>query len=321
MNLFDLSLEELRVYKPELTKEEDFGEFWERTLKEANSQPLNSEMTEVEYPVKQVKVYEVYFDGFKNSRIYARYIVPAGADKDNKVPAVVFYHGYNYNNLVIKDALKYSIMGYAVLMVNVRGQNVKSPDHNNYDNGGAAGWMTKGVLNPENYYYRYVYMDCVRAVNFLLNREEIDGDRIAVEGGSQGGALSIAVGALCDKVKVVMTDVPYLCNFRRAVEKYSDGPYHEIYHYFRIYDSLHKTEEQVYKTLSYFDCMNLAGRIKGDVLLSVGLEDTICPPSTVFAAYNHIASNKEIRVYPEFAHGGFTQHEEEKIEFISRRFN
>ena len=320
MNLFDMPLEELRTYKPELTKADDFNDFWEETLNEAELQPLNVEVKPVEYPVEQVQVFNVFFDGYQNSRIRGRYILPEIADKDNKVPAVVSFHGYNWNNNVISQVLKYSLMGYAVLLMDVRGQSKYSPDHTQYENGGASGWMTNGILNPYNYYYRYVYMDGIRAVDFLMSRKEIKKDKIAVEGGSQGGGLALALGALSNKVKVVLSDVPYLCHFKRAIELYENSPYSEIYHYFKIQDSLHQTEDQVYKTLSYFDGMNLAARVKADVLMSVGLEDTICPPSTIFAAYNHLDTEKELRIYPEYGHGGFSQQEEEKIKFLKERF-
>jgi cephalosporin-C deacetylase len=320
MNLFDMPLEELKTYKPEFTREKDFAAFWEETRQESEQQPLNAELNPVDYIVEQVKVYDLYFDGFQNSRIYGRYVLPREASGDNKVPIIIMFHGYNWNNTVISNILGFSLVGYGVLLMDVRGQNVKSPDHNHYENGGAAGWMTKGILNPYNYYYRYVYMDCVRAIDFLMTREEVDKERIAVEGGSQGGGLALAVGALSDKVKVVLADIPYLCHFRRAIELYEGSPYSEIYHYFKVHDSLHRTEEQVYRTLSYFDGMNLAPWIKADTLMSVGLEDTVCPPSTAFAAYNHINTNKEIRVYPEYGHGGFNQHNEEKLVFLKKRF-
>ncbi len=315
-----MPLEKLKEYKPELSKEKDFETFWSKTIAESKEQALNAELIPVDYPIEEAKVFDLYFDGFKNSRIYGRYVLPQNASKDNKVPAVVMYHGYNYNNIVISNVLHYTLMGYAVLMLDVRGQNVKSPDHNHYENGGASGWMTNGILNPENYFYRFAYMDCVRAVEFIKNREEINSDKIAIEGGSQGGGLSLAVGALSSDVKVVLADIPYLCHFRRAIELYDGSPYDEIYHYFKVHDSLHKTEDQVYRTLSYFDNMNLASMIKGDVLISVGLEDTVCPPSTAFAAFNHLKTEKEIRVYPEYGHGGFNQHGEEKIAFLKKRF-
>lgn len=321
MNLFDLPLEQLKVYKPQCTKEVDFNEFWNENIKKSINQPLNEEISLVDYPVEGVKVHDIYFNGFENSRIYAKYLLPKHASETNKVPAIAIYHGYNWNTYVVSQFLKYTLMGYAVLIVDVRGQNIKSSDCNQYDTGEAAGWLTKGILNPWNYYYKYVYMDAVRAVEFLASREEIDINRIAVEGGSQGGGLSLAVAALSDKVKLAMVDVPFLCHFRRAVEVSQGNPYAEISHYFMVQDSLHSTEEQVYKTLSYFDNMNLCTRIKGDVLLSVGLQDTTCPPSTVFAAYNNINSYKEIKVYPDYAHGGFTFQEELKISFIKERFN
>lgn len=318
--MFDMPLEKMWEYKPELSRNEDFNSFWKETIADSRKQELNVEIKAVEYPVEEVRVYDLYYDGFKNSRIYGRYILPGDASPDNQVPAVIMFHGYNYNNIVISNILHYSLMGYAVLLLDVRGQNPQSPDHNHYENGGPAGWMTKGILNPYNYYYRFVYMDCVRAVDVIKSREEIDNNRITVEGGSQGGGLSLAVGALSEDVRVVLADIPYLCHFRRAIELYNGSPYSEIYHYFKIHDSLHRTEEQVYKTLSYFDCMNLAPMIKADVLISVGLEDTVCPPSTAFAVYNHLDTEKEIRIYPEYGHGGFNQHNEEKLLFLKKRF-
>lgn len=321
MNFFDLPVKELKVYKPNQTKAEDFDLFWDSIIKESKAQPLNTEYIAMDYPVEQIKVYDVYYDGFRNSRIHGRLILPAAASKDNKVPVVVMYYGYNWNNRVISHTFKYLLLGYGVFIAEVRGQNVTSPDHNHYDNGGASGWMTLGIYNHKNYYYLYVYMDCARIIDLLMQREDIDTNRIAVEGGSQGGALSLAVAALCPEVKVVMADCPFLCHFKRAVELAQEYPYLEISHFFKIHDSLHKTEEQVYKTLSYFDNMNLASRIKGEVLMSVGLEDAICPPSTCFAAFNHIQSNKEMRIYPDYGHGGFSQQEEERLIFLKKRFD
>jgi cephalosporin-C deacetylase len=316
MNLFDLPLSELKTYKPIQTKEADFDAFWESRVTESTHQPLNIEMKQREYCIKGVEVFDVYFDGFRNSRIHAVYVKPENMS-DPKA-SVVLFHGYNWNNLTPIAALKYTIQGIPVLMVDVRGQTILSPDHNHYVNGGASGWMTQGILDPDNYYYAYVYMDCYRAVDVMLSFDGAYNTKVIVEGGSQGGALTLATAALHPKVSLALSDIPYLCHFRRSIELYSDSPYNEIYHYFKVQDQLHQTEETVYKTLSYVDCMNLADRIKCPTLISVGLEDTICPPSTGFAAYNHIIAPKEIRVYPEYGHGGFSIHDEEKLKFMLR---
>lgn len=321
MRLYDLPLNALREYQPEIEKKVDFDRFWDDSLAESAAQGLNAEMERVPYPVDAVECFKVRFDGFRNSRITARYIRPARASASGAAgtfPAIVVFHGYNWNSLTVAGALKYALMGRSVLLVDTRGQNIQSPDLAKYPNGGASGWMTLGIFDPQSYYYRNVYMDSVRAVDFILSLPETDVRRVAVEGGSQGGALALAAGALNPRVSRVLSDVPYLCHFRRAVELSTEGPYGEISHYFRIHDPLHATEDDVYGTLSYFDCCNLAERIRGECLLSVGLEDTICPPSTVFAAYNRIRAPKEIRVYPDFGHGGSALHEEEKIAFHAR---
>lgn len=317
MNLFDMPLEALREYRPEIRKMPDFGSFWERSLAESATQELNAKMEQVPYPLDTVECFRVCFDGFRNSRITAQYVRPANSSAGS-LPAIVIFHGYNWNSLTVAGYLKYILMGYSVLMVYTRGQNPASPDLASYPNGGASGWMTLGIGDPDSYYYRNVFMDSVRAVDFVYSLPETDGSRIALEGGSQGGGLALATGALSPHVSRVIAEVPFLCHFRRAVELSQNSPYGEISHYFRIHDPLHETEEHVYETLSYFDCCNLADRIQGECLLSVGLEDTICPPSTIFAAYNRINTPKEIRVYPDYGHNASSRHDEEKVAFLAR---
>ena len=49
-------------------------------------------------------------------------------------------------------------------------------------------------------------------------------------------------------------------------------------------------------------CAAREPRIKSEVLMPVGLMDTVCPPSTQFAAYNKITSPKNLLLYPDFGH-------------------
>ncbi|MBT2661616.1 acetylxylan esterase [Bacillus sp. ISL-45] len=313
MNLFDLPIEELKKYKPELTRRTDFHSFWESRIVENKKYPLNIEVKERSYPLKEIKVYDVYFDGFRNSRIHGVYISPA---KDHvEKPAAVIFHGYNWNTLQPHYAFKHVIQGTPVLMVETRGQSIESPDENSYGNGGSAGWMTSGILDPDCYYYTYVYMDCFRSVGVV---KELSGkSKVYVEGGSQGGALAIAVAALKPDILFALCDIPFLSHFERSIKLASEGPYNEIYHLFKVHDPLHQKAETIYGTLSYVDCMNLAGGVACPVLLSVGLEDTVCPPSGGFAVFNHLQGPKDIRVYPEYGHEVPSIHEEEKLQFIA----
>jgi cephalosporin-C deacetylase len=143
--------------------------------------------------------------------------------------------------------------------------------------------MAKGIQNKDEYYYRAVYMDAVRAIDILAAMPEVNADRIAVTGGSQGGAITLAAAALSGVPKLAVADHPYLSNFERAIDTTPRGPYSE-------------------ETLSYFDIMNLAPRISCYSWLTIGLVDDITPPSTVFAVYNHLTCDKDIAVYRYFGH-------------------
>jgi cephalosporin-C deacetylase len=178
------------------------------------------------------------------------------------------------------------------------------------------GFMTRGVLSPHTYYYRRVFTDGVRAVEAARSHPAIDADRIAITGGSQGGGITLAVAGLEPSVKVALPDVPFLCMYRRATQLINTNPYAEISAYLKT----HRDKvEQVFNTLSYFDGLNFAARAKASALFSVGLMDETCPPSTVYAAYNHYTGPKQIRTYEYNNHeGGGIFQQEEKVRFLDK---
>jgi Acetyl esterase (deacetylase) len=297
---YDLPLEQLRTYKPALTKRDDFDSFWASTLNELAAVPLTYERTEVHYPVKGIKVYKIFYQGFNHSRIEALLALPEQAEP---LPGIVAYHGYNWcMDRDMNAAVDMALKGYAVLKMLCRGQHGESVDNVVSSNGHVSGWMTKGIQNKNEYYYRAVYMDAVRAIDVLAAMPEVDAERIAVTGGSQGGAITLAAAALSDKPKLAVADHPYLSHFRRAIDVTPHGPYGELNDYFRRHSGSPEIEEKALETLSYFDLMNLAPRVQCYSWLTIGLIDDITPPSTVFAVYNHLACEKDIAVYRYFGH-------------------
>ena len=307
MPLYDKPLDELVVYDPPLTREADFDPFWTATLQECAQVPLNAKVVQVEYPVVGARVYRVHYDGWRGARICAWYIVP---DRDGPIPAILFLHGYSGSKMEAHRHLLWALQGYAVMAIDVRGQSGDSTDPGEYPGGHVKGWMTQGILDPETYYYRGAYVDCVRALDFLCGRHMVDAGHIGVAGGSQGGGLTLALAALDGRPALAVPEVPYLCHFRRAVDMAVRMPYLEIADYLRRWP---KREAQVWRTLSYFDNMNLADRIRCPVLMDVGLRDDICPPSTVYAVYNKIRSRKEMKVYPYHNHEIIEAHWEDKL--------
>ena len=296
MPLVDMPLAELETHKPSLTRRDDFGAFWDATLKAALAQPLNADLRPHDHAATGVRVARAEWDGFAAGRISGWYLEPEGP---GPYPAMVLFHGYSGRAPSVVASLLWASQGFVVLGVDCRGQVGESTDGVVYPGGHRPGFMTQGIESNETYYYRYVFADCARAIELVASQDAVDAERIGVMGGSQGGALSLATAALVpDRVKFCAASVPFLCHFRRAVDL-AEYPYREIADYVRAHPD---RCDRAFETLSYFDNMNLADRIRARVLVSCGLWDAICPPSTVFAAYNRMQCEKEMLAYPFHGH-------------------
>jgi cephalosporin-C deacetylase len=312
--LVDMPRAELEQYRPELTAEPDFDAFWQRSLTESAAQPLDATIEAISYPVARVQVFHASYAGFgPATRINGWWIVPR--DLDPALPTIIHYHGYSNSKDVPASYLHWALQGCRVFAVDTRGQDGETPDHAPYPAGSEVGYMTKGIADPATYYYHYVYLDCLRALAFVRTQAGIG--PIALTGRSQGGGLTLAVAALDSGADIVaaMADVPYLCDFRRAIDVFLEGPYQEFVEHWKRYPGDY---ERDLRTLSYFDGMNLAPRIRCPVLLSLALLDPICPPSTGYAVYHHLTTaHKKLCVYPFNGHeGGTARHDEEKYRFV-----
>lgn len=317
---FDLSLEQLNAYCPPRDEPSDFDSFWEQTLLEVRRFPLNPKFEPVDFGLKLVNTFDVTFSGYGGQPIKGWLLLPRSAS--GPLPCVVEFIGYGGGRSIPVDRLLWSCAGYAHLIMDTRGQgsswstgDTPDPEPEN-SNPHYPGFMTRGILNPETYYYRRVFSDAVRAVEAACSFAGIDAERIAVTGGSQGGGITLAVSGLVPNVSAAMPDVPFLCHYRVATEVTDAYPYQEISKYCQI----HRDKvEVVFKTLSYFDGLNFAARARCPALFSVALMDETCPPRTVFAAYNHYAGRKSLKVWPYNHHeGGGIAQELEKIQFLAQ---
>lgn len=324
MPFFDKPLEELQVYLPDREEPSDFSDFWQDTLAEARQYPLSAKFEPVDFGLKTIETYDVTFNGYAGQPIKGWLNLPRYSEQE-KLAGVVEFIGYGGGRNFPTDWLAYSAAGYAHLIMDTRGQGSSwgmghTPDiEPEGSNPQFPGFMTRGVLSPKTYYYRRLYTDAVRAVEALISNPRIDANRVAVGGASQGGGVSLAVsGLIPDTVKLLLSDVPFLCNFRRATRLIENQPYVEIINFCKN----HRDKvDIVFKTLSYFDGMNFAVRAKAPALFSVGLMDDVCPPSTVFAAYNHYAGQKDIKVWEFNKHeGGQGFQVQEKIKFLHQHF-
>ncbi len=311
MPSIDWPLEQLKQYKPSLYREADFEEYWRTTVADAVKQPLNAELIPYDLPARGIQCFAVRFDGFKGGRIAGWFLRP---ESNGKFPGVCIYHGYSGRGPRPLNLLDYAQQGVCVLSMDCRGQNGQSQDAAVYPEGYVAGWMTQGIREPQKYYYRHVYADAVRALELLARREEVDAKRLAITGVSQGGGITLAVAALSERPLIALPDIPYLCDFRRAVAIAGAGPYPEIPNFIKAFPDQY---DKAFRTLSYCDNLNLAPLIKCRTVISNCLWDDICPPSTIFAVYNHMSCEKQIEVYPFHKHEVPYEHNELKFRLIT----
>jgi cephalosporin-C deacetylase len=303
--LVDWPLEKLHEYRPERDEPADFDAFWTATLDQARAKAAPASFVPYDSGLATVEVFDVTFSGFDGQPVRGWFIVPSGATRP--LPCVVEYLGYGNGRGWPHEWLHWSAAGYANFVMDTRGQGSNgskvgvTPDPDPSGGPQTPGFMTRGVTDPSTYYYRRVFTDAVRAVETAREHPLVDASRVVVGGASQGGGITLAVSGLVEGLAGAMPDVPFLCHYRRASQITDSYPYYELVAYCKT----HRDEvDQVFATLRYFDGVNFAARATAPALFSVALMDAVCPPSTVFAAYNHYAGEKEISVWPYNGHEG-----------------
>lgn len=304
MPQYDLPESDLLNYRSSSVVPDDLDAFWADTLHEARLLATTTTITPVDTGLRIIETSDVTFSGYGGHPIKAWYHRPAGVTED--LPVVVRFQGYGGGRGLSHRMGPWTMAGYACLEVDTRGQGSAwvpgdTPDPGSPGDAAAPGSMTRGILNPETYYYRRVFTDAVRATDIVRELPGVDGGRVAVGGVSQGGGISLAAASLGTDIVAVMADVPFLTDFPRAVSIGTTPPYTEIVGYLAAHcDHV----EQVFQTLAYFDTSVLVQRASASALFSVALMDEVCPPSTVYAAYNAYAGPKQIRTYPFNNHEG-----------------
>jgi len=301
---------------PELTAEPDFSRFWQRNIGDMKRVPLNPSLSPVAYPVTTIRLYDLRYDGADGTPVRGWYLLPVG-DRPGPLPVILRLNGYSCDRALPHEMLKWTSLGYAVVSVDIRGQGGLTPDLASYPEGRIGGWMTQGITEPEKYYFKHVFLDNIRAIDFLETRPELDASRIGLLGYSQGGGMALAAAGLDPRPKLLMAVVPFLCHVRRAVQLTSENPFGEIQEWFRRYDPERLREDEIFRTLSYFDGMNHAAGVRARTLMAITMKDRICPPETVMAAFDRIEAPKAAKIYPDFGHDPLPFFEEEMLKFAA----
>ncbi len=287
---------------------EDLTGFWKRTTEELAQTPINAALEEEpNLSDREYVTYGVALDSFQGRRLRGWYSVPNDLRHGGKVPAVLAVPGY----IGEKPIPTYLVAsGFAVLTLFPRGQG-ESMQEWRLEFGTK---LTYNILDKEKYYYRGGYMDCLRGLDFLCSRQEIDQSRLGMWSRSQGGGLTLTTAALDTRLQAAVAEEPFLCNYPVAID-IDTPPYHEL----RDYAAEHPEQRQdMLDTLAYFDTLNLAECISCPTLVNVGMKDYICPYGTIMPVFERITGPKAVHVYPDLDHNPCTDFNAHAMSWLRR---
>lgn len=305
MPLVDMPLEKLLAYEGRNPRPADFDAYWDRAIAEMEAIDPQVELIPHALDAPFAECFHLYFTGVGGARVHAKYFRPKVSNGTH--PAIVQFHGYSGSSGDWADKLGYVARGYSLASLDCRGQGGLSEDVGGVKGNTLRGHIIRGVSDPdpEKLYYRSVFLDTAQLARILMAMPEVDPARVGAMGGSQGGGLTLACAALTPTLKLAAPTFPFLCDYRRVWEMdLAKSAYEELSTYFRNFDPRHENEDAIWTRLGYIDNQHLAPRIKAEILMPVGLMDTVCPPSTQFAAYNRIPGKKRYLLYPDFGHEG-----------------
>ena len=304
MPIVDMPLAKLREYQGVNPRPKDFDEFWNEALEELAAVDFNPTFEPYDFPCAVADSYKLTLTATKGARIFAKFMKPKNIV--GRAPAVLVFHGLSGSSPDWNDAIKFVAQGYVVAMLDTRGQGGYSEDVGGVPGTTYATPFMRGFDGePKDLLCRDLFLDTAALARVVMALDYVDETRVAATGGSQGGALTLACASLVPEIKLCIPTYPYLCDYKRVWDMDLDrGAYDGIRYYLRNFDPCHEHIDEFFAKLGYIDLQFLAPRIKAKVYMSTGLLDTTCPPSTQFAAYNKITSEKQVVIYPDFGHEG-----------------
>jgi len=279
----------------------DFDSFWSHAMEEARKTNLDSRITLMpERCTGDVNVYHISFQNeTKGSRIFGILAIPK---KAGKYPALLKVPGAGIRPYT--GDLRTAALGVITLEIGIHGipVNLDPQVYDNLVNGALSAIWSIRLNNRDAFYYKRVYLGCIRAVDFIFTLPEFNGTDIAVTGGSQGGALTIVTAGLDKRIKHIAAIHPALCDHTGYLNKRAGGwP-----HYFKNAEPKPGEVE----SLGYYDVVNFARRVTIPGLYTWGYNDLACPPTSMYSAYNVISAPKELLIFQETGHWTFPEQSE-----------
>jgi cephalosporin-C deacetylase len=314
---FEIPIEELKEYQGRNPRPTDFDVFWDESVAEMQAIDPQLELRSADFQTSFAECSHLTFNGTGGARIHAKLLRPRQAPRPH--PALLMFHGYSANSGDWVDKLGYVAAGFTVAAMDSRGQGGLSQDTGGVTGGTLHGHIIRGLDDePQKLLFRNIFLDTAELARIVMAMPEVDERRVGALGGSQGGGLTLACAALEPRIWRAAPVFPFLSDYQRVWEMDLDeAAYAELRDYFRRFDPRHERETAVFTKLGYIDVQHLCPRIEAEVLFATSLRDTICPPSTQFAAYNKIRAPKSMILYPDFGHENLPGHDDLVFQFMT----
>ncbi len=280
------------LHLPPLAREPDFTNFWAHAISEQKKQPMEASYNlNKRRSTGKFTAYDLVFNGFQRSQQNGLLYIP---DRVNRPNVVILLHDYNdphyYMDFPFDEQFAYLVLvmrGHSMLNV-VKEENQPTP-----------GFLVENILDIQQYYVTAVYLDMLRSIDALRLNNNINCSRIAMMGKGLGAAASVFTAAFSDRVKALVLETPSLTYLELSQNLSEGDAANEINNYIAQHKSKKKSLK---KNLSYVDALNFSDNITCPVLSTVGFKDTVSPPESVFALFNHFQCNKTMEVYPDQGH-------------------
>lgn len=243
-------------------KPTDFDHYWQQVNAELAALPVAPELTPL--PIRTTDfgtVYGLRLTSLGAYRIFAYYCVPHG---DGPFP--VLYQLPNYGSVVHVPPYEERQQYVSVALCH-RGQRLSDQPF------AAAypGLLTTGIDSSQRYIYRGIVADCLRVVDFLATRAEVDQQKIA----AVGGDLALITAALRPQVDALYYTPSFFYAAEALTPRTSAYPSEEINDYAYTYP---EKAAQVWQTLAYYEPAHFAPQVQAATQVVVGDDPTHTAP-------------------------------------------
>lgn len=283
---------------PSLPVPEDFDQFWADQKRQLAEVPLDPELSPVEQGNTEIDCFDVQVPCLGGAPVSGYLGLPKDA-QPKSLPAILWVHGAGVRSSSLSNAVKGAQADMLSMDINAHGiPNGKPAEfYRDLTVGRLKSYRNAGRESRETVYFRGMFLRLVRAIDFLTSRPEWDGRIVAVIGHSQGGGQALVAGGIDDRVTMIATGVPAICDHTgRAAGRINGWP--------KLVPTAADgvPDPAILEASRYVDAVNFASRCRADAIMSVGFIDPVCPPSSCYAAYNALLGSKQIINEPLMSH-------------------